>query len=128
MKANFEEDFINNFINKQYRNRLLFELKSSKKRINALMRFSHNIDDLIKKEKVSSKLKNFEESELKSFLKENKFYVLSFKHLEGCILEGNDVLEYISEELSPVIVCGTNIAVLKKEFEKGTFNFYLLKK
>ncbi len=40
----------------------------------------------------------------------------------------NEILDYISDEYMPVIVYGNNIAVIKKEFEKGEDNFYLLKK
>lgn len=40
----------------------------------------------------------------------------------------NEVLDYISDECMPVIVCGNNIAIIKKEFEKDEDNFYLIKK
>lgn len=40
----------------------------------------------------------------------------------------NEVLEYIYDEYLPVIIYGNNVAVIKKEFEKGEDNFYLLKK
>lgn len=39
----------------------------------------------------------------------------------------NEVLDYISDECMPVIVCGNNIAIIKKEFEKDEDNFYLIK-
>ncbi len=128
MYLDLEEKFINNFINKSYSDRLLFELKSLKKRINAITRFSHNTEDLIKQENVYLKLKQFDKKELKLFLKEQDFYVISFKYLDGIIMNINEVLDYIYDEYSPVIVCGTNIAIIKKEFEKGENNYYLLKK
>ncbi len=128
MQSDLEEKFINDYINKSRSNRLLFELKSSKKRLNALMRFCHNTEDLIKKECIYLKLKKFDEKELKTFLKEQKFYVISYKYLDGIIMTIDEVLDYIYNEFSAVIVCGTNIAVIKKEFEKGEDNFYLLKK
>ncbi len=95
-----------------------------------LMRFSHNTEDLIKQENVYLKLKQFNENELKLFLKEQNFYVISFKYLDGIIMNVNEVLDYIYDEYSPVIVYGTstNIAVIKKELEKGEDNYYLLKK
>lgn len=49
MCFDLEVKFANNFINTIYRDRLLFELKTSKKRLKALMRFSHNTNDLIKR-------------------------------------------------------------------------------
>ena len=40
----------------------------------------------------------------------------------------SSLCDYISDECMPVIVCGNNNAIIKKEFEKGEDNFYLLKK
>lgn len=128
MYFDLEEKFVNDFINPSYRDRLLFELKTSKKRLNALMRFSHNTNDLVKKDMIYSKLKKFEYDQLNYFLKEKNFYVISFKYLNGIIMNVNEILDYMSDECMPVIVCGNNNAIIKKEFEKGEDNFYLLKK
>ncbi len=128
MYFDLEEKFVNDFINPSYRDRLLFELKTSKKRLNALMRFSHNTNDLVKKDMVYSKLKKFEYDILNNFLNGKNFYVISFKYLNGIIMNVNEILDYISDECMPVIVCGNNNAIIKKEFEKGEDNFYLLKK
>lgn len=128
MCFDLEVKFANNFINTIYRDRLLFELKTSKKRLKALMRFSHNTNDLIKKDMIYSRLKNFDYNELKLFLNDKEFYVISFKYLDGIIMNVVEILDYIRDEYMPVIVCGNNIAVIKKEVEKGEYNFYLLKK
>lgn len=128
MCFDLEEKFVNDFINSSYRDRLLFELKTSKKRLNALMRFSHNTNDLVKKDMIYSKLKKFEYNQINHFLNGQNFYVISFKYLNGIIMNVNEVLDYISDEYMPVIVCGNNNAIIKKEFEKGEDNFYLLKK
>lgn len=128
MCFDLEEKFVNNFINQSYRDRLLFELKTSKKRLNALMRFSHNTNNLVKKDMIYSKLKKFEYNQLNNFLNGQNFYVISFKYLNGIIMNVNEVLDYISDECMPVIVCGNNNAIIKEEFEKGKDNFYLLKK
>lgn len=128
MYFDLEEKFVNDFINPSYRDRLLFELKTSKKRLNALMRFSHNMNDLLIKDMIYSKLKKFEYNQLNDFLNGQNFYVISFKYLNGIIMNVNEVLDYISDECMPVIVCGNNNAIIKKEFEKGEDNFYLLKK
>ena len=128
MYFDLEEKFVNDFINPSYRDRLLFELKTSKKRLNALMRFSHNTNDLVKKDMIYSKLKKFEYDQLNNFLDGKNFYVISFKYLNGIIMNVNAILDYISDEWKPVIVCGDNNAIIKKEFEKGEDNFYLLKK
>lgn len=128
MYFDLEKKFVDDFINPSYRDRLLFELKTSKKRLNALMRFSHNTNDLVKKDMIYSKLKKFEYDQLNNFLNGKNFYVISFKYLNGIIMNVNEILDYISDECMPVIVCGNNNAIIKKEFEKGEDNFYLLKK
>ena len=128
MYFDLEEKFVNDFINPSYRDRLLFELKTSEKRLNALMRFSHNTNDLVKKDMIYSKLKKFEYDQLNNFLNGKNFYVISFKYLNGIIMNVNEILDYISDDRMPVIVCGDNNAIIKKEFEKGKDNFYLLKK
>lgn len=128
MYFDLEDKFVNDFINPSYRDRLLFELRTSKKRLNALMRFSHNANDLVKKDMIYSRLKKIDDDELKLFLNEQEFYVISFKYLDGTIMNINETLDYIRDEYMPVIVCGNNIAVIKKEYEKGEDNFYLLKK
>ena len=86
MNFDLEEKFVNDFINPAYRDRLLFELKSSKKRLNALMRFSHNTNDLVNINMVYSKLKKFEYDILNNFLNGQNFYVISFKYLNGIIM------------------------------------------
>lgn len=78
MYFDLEEKFVNDFINPSYRDRLLFELKASKKRLNALMRFSNNPNNLVKKDMIYSKLKKFEYNQLNNFLNEQNFYVISF--------------------------------------------------
>lgn len=128
MHFDLEKKFVNDFINPSFCDRFLFELKSSKKRLDAVMRFSHNTENLIKKDIVYSRLKKFDDNELRLFLKGQEFYVISFKYLDGIIMNINEVLEYIYDEYLPVIIYGNNVAVIKKEFEKGEDNFYLLKK
>ena len=128
MHFDLEKKFVNDFINPSFRDRFLFELKSSKKRLDAVMRFSHNTENLIKKDIVYSRLKKFDDNELRLFLKGQEFYVISFKYLDGIIMNINEVLEYIYDEYLPVIIYGNNVAVIKKEFEEGEDNFYLLKK
>ena len=126
MNANLEEKFVNNFINASYRERLLFELKTHKKRLKALMRFSHDIEKLVKVGSIISKSKIFDEKELKQFLKGNQFYVISLKYLDGKIMNIDEILYHMYEEHLPVIICGDDVMVIKKEIEKGENNFFFL--
>lgn len=128
MYLDLEKKFVNEFINPLYRDRLMFEFKTSKKRLNAIMRFCHNTNDLVKKDMIYSKLKKFDDNELKKFLKDQYYYVVSFKYIDGTLMNINEILDYINDEHMPVIVYGDNIAVIKREYEKCEDNFYLLKK
>lgn len=127
MDLKLEEKFINDYINPSYCDRLLYELKSMNKRLSALMRFSHDIDNIIKKDKIVLTLKSFDENKIGLFLKELNYYVISFKYLDGVIMNKSEVIEYINNEYLPIIVCGNNISLIKKEFEKGNNNYYFLK-
>ena len=49
MDSNIEKEFVKSYIDKNYQERLLYELGSSKKRVNALSRFSHNAETILKK-------------------------------------------------------------------------------
>lgn len=127
MNSEIEEKFVKDYVNSTYRDRLSFELKSANKRVLALMRFCHNTEVLIKKQRVFAKLIKFNTTQLKAFLNESKYYVLSEKYLDGIFLNVDEVLEYIADEYMPVIICGKSTALIKKEFEKGEVNFFLLK-
>ncbi len=128
MNFSLEEQFVTNYINKEYQDRLLFELKSSKKRQNGVLRFSHNAQDLLKKGTIQLTLTSFDQSKLHSFLKETNYYVISTMHPDGATMSKKQVIDCLDEDFGPVIVCGTNIAIVKKEYEVGTENYFLLNK
>ena len=127
MILDLEENFINNYINPLYQDRLLFEFRSPKKRLDALMRFSHNIDKLVKRHNLILKLKKITDDATTFLLKEREVYVISFKYLEGTLMSVNDALNYITNEYMPVIILSNNIVVIKTEYEMGEANLYFLK-
>ena len=49
MDSKIEKEFVKSYIDNNYQERLLYELGSSKKRVNALSRFSHNAETILKK-------------------------------------------------------------------------------
>ena len=126
MNFSLEEQFVTNYINKEYQDRLLFELKSSKKRQNGVLRFSHNATDLLKKGKIQLTLESFDQAKLQSFLQEIDYYVISTMHRDGATMSKKQVIHCLEEDFGPVIVCGVNIAIVKKEQESGTDNYFLL--
>ena len=58
-----EKIFVNNFIVKRLRDRVLYELSSCKHREKAIDRFSHNIDDIIIYENIFMRSKNISYNE-----------------------------------------------------------------
>lgn len=61
---------------------------------------------------IYSTLKKFEYNQLNNFLNGQNFYGISFKYLNGIIMNVNEVLDYISDECMSVIICGNNIAMI----------------
>ena len=52
MSEQKEKLFVEKFICKNYRDRIFYELNSKKKRENAIMRFCHDIENLIDTKKI----------------------------------------------------------------------------
>ena len=52
---------------------------------------------------IYSKLKKFDDNELKKFLKDQYYYVVSFKYIDGTLMNINEILDYINDEHMPVI-------------------------
>lgn len=120
MDINYENTFVHNFINKRYRDRLLFELNSDKKRAKAIDRFSHDAESLIKADKIFAK-GNISRTILEHELQKRKFaaaYVLSSNYLQGVSLPIEEALAYFEDECMPVImIFSSDFAVIKTEFE-----------
>ena len=66
MDSKIEKEFVKSYIDKNYQERLLYELGSSKKRVNALSRFSHNAETILKKsvsKRIITSLGDFQEKD-----------------------------------------------------------------
>ena len=126
MNSDIEEEFVRDFINFLFQKRLLFELKSKKKRLDAIMKFSHNAENMINISCIHSKYSKFDYLEFGKFLNQEEYYVISFKYIDGQRMKINELLDYMQTEYSPIIAIGMNKAIIKKEFEKNSNNFLLL--
>ena len=56
MNKSVEQFFVKTYIDKDYQERLLFELNSIKKRSKALSRFSHDVESFLKKSVIPQSL------------------------------------------------------------------------
>ena len=113
-----EQRFVKNFINKNRQDRLLFELE--KKRMQAIDRFSHNIEDMIKIKKLVWSGEDLSLEKLKQIVgnikNDDRVYIITSNILyDKNWLSISKALELFLQETSPVVVLFNNDLVLLKE-------------
>ena len=128
MNKSIEENFINDYIVNNKRERLLFEL-GSKKRRDCIGRFSHCTDTLLIEAKIKLKSQYISEDLRHVVAKANscKCYVISYsQELDGKEFNKDEVLDLISNCGMPSIVIFDNFAIIETEQEQGPAIKYLL--
>lgn len=122
MNRDIEQKFVKNYIDKNYQERLLHELGSSKKRANALSRFSHNVETILKKslgKRIIKSLDDFQE-------KDQTVYVISWDEKDGTAMPLFDAICYLKTLYTSAILIGKDFALIKEEAEGGCAKaFYL---
>ena len=119
MNKSIEEKFVNTFIVKDKRERILFELNSAKKRVFALRRLFQLLD---KRFTVLEK-RNIEGSELIAEIKkyavmDNNCYIISDSVDDGKMLPLEVAIKNMLEyEMTYVIICDENTVVASEEYE-----------
>ena len=125
-----EEYFINTFIIKNRRERLLYELSSPDKRYDGLSRFCHNARDLLEPSRIIMKGENID--------RDHAFYEFSRDHDELCYVispdlyeDGeylllDDALDIATIGLDAIIIIGSTFAVVFDEPMKGGRDKFLL--
>ena len=119
-----EKAFINNFVKKQYQERLLFEFNSDKKRENALDRFSHNIEDIVRADRIILSGTKISKPDIERELKLKKInalaYVISSRYIQGQFFDVQEALSFCEDECMPVIIIfSEKMAFIKAEVEYG---------
>ncbi len=128
MNKETEENFVNNYIIKNKRDRLLFEL-CGKKRKNCIGRFSHCADTLLIEAKVKLKGQYISEDlrQIVATTDNHKCYVISYsEELDGKEFNKDEVLDLISNCGMPSIIIFNNFSILQTEQEQGPAVKYLL--
>ena len=130
MDNNIENKFIENFICRYFRRRLMFEL-SGKKRDEGMRRFCHNANEILDLRYVYKAGKDIYYAELKTYLKalyykfNNDCYY--FDYYCGEYLETEDAIERNMSNMSAsIILFGDKIAFIKSETDYGAPMKYLL--
>ena len=113
-----EEKFVKMFIQKQYQDRLRFEL-TSKKREKAINRFSHNAKQLLKENLILKQGEKISKEDIeKVFKKEtNKdVYLISLNPIYDQKLEGfSSAINIFFDEFLPMIIIGESFALIRQE-------------
>ena len=95
MNFEIEQEFVKTYINIKFQNRLLYELSSLKKRINAISRFSHSAQTMLKdslKKKVVTNLSIFQNNK-------DIVYVISFGENDGVTMPLSNALNFLEKDI-----------------------------
>ena len=123
MSIKTEEEFVKKYIDKDYQERLLYELGSSKKRVNALSRFSHDAETILKKgvsKKIITSFNEFQE-------KDQTVYVISWDEKDGTSMSISDAIRYLESSYMSAILIGKEFSLIKEEPEKGSAKYFILR-
>lgn len=129
MDLTIDYNFIASFFSSSFRERILYELSSPKKRIKVLERFSHNTDSIINSDCIYYKGKSIPAAvkfEIKKSASE--CIALSFEHQQGERMLIDEAFDYLYYESSVIIVVISDWLIIKPEYERGEGLFYVLRK
>lgn len=127
-----ETKFVNNFLMKQKRERILFELQ--KKRVRAVDRFSHDVMAMLNSNKIILFGEHLRKEEI---IKVLLAYNISLEVMV-CIISGNETLDnkiislqdaikfFFNDYLQMVITDGEHFALIKEETSGNYSQKYIL--
>ena len=125
-----QEYFVNTFIKKDRRERLLYELTDPKKRYQGISRFCHHAKELIMPSRIVMEGTDMENSpQFEQFVKEHQenCYVLSpDPAMNDISLPLQDAVEQALMCMDAVIIIGNGFAVIYGEPEKGGRDKFVL--
>ena len=113
MDKNTETSFVNKFVKKEYRDRLLFELCSKKHREKAISIFSHDSEIVLINNFVRTSVEEIKQQKLKS----KNIYIISDDECDGIFMEFCNALDYLEKTYMAVILIGDEFVVVKEEIE-----------
>ena len=128
-----EKLFVKKFITKIKADRLIFELQSEKRRRDALWRFCHGVENLIKIDLIDVKDRKMSPQDIYKKIRENSNdntgYVISLDNgIDGHEFELFEALEKSTNSgLASIVLVGKNIVVIVAEQEHGSAEKYILK-
>ena len=121
MNSKIEKIFVENFIVKEYKTRILYELNSEKKREKAISRLSHDAVNILQPKKILLKSHQLSYDDIKKYLSGNEMcYVLGGNTDKSVIIFKKNFNEYINNPLSLVIICDNGLVIVKEELTIGS--------
>lgn len=129
MEKEIEEKFVNTFIVKEKRNRILFELCSNKKRGEAIQKLIGALDDRYNVFRDSKVQEDEFLSVIKKYYDINKTcYVIADDSIDGKVLPFKTALNFMMESGGVyVLVCGDNLIIAKEEYCYNTTKLIFFK-
>ena len=119
MDFNIELDFIKKYIKKEYRERIIFELQSKKKREKGFSHFSHSAQTVLNDSFIPCPMTQLQDHLVALCSAQDECYMISGDTLDGHILPLHAAVEYCKASHMAVILISSKFAVVKEEFEGG---------
>jgi len=132
MDISLEERFVQTFCEKRISDRLTFELKNTIKRKNAIGRFCHNTNDLIKQSYILQTSNKWAVDDIvgkiHNISKSNKCYIIAFdEDIDGKNMSLADGIEAcFYRGMATIIIIDEKTALIKAEQSFGASQKYIL--
>ena len=121
-----ELKFVNEFIVNEKKDRLIHEFSIPKKRENAIMRFSHKIENIVNNKFIQCKCNMGNLG--KNLTLSGDVYIVSLEKISGETCPYKEALIHLNEQYMPVIIIGENTVIIKTENEDTRDNIFVLMK
>ena len=125
-----EKNFVNSFIRKERRERLLYEFTNPAKRNAALNRFCHNAEDLLDEKRIIMHGDDLERrKEFLDFISEHEeicFVMSDDFYIDEGFMSLSEAVKLASCGSETALIMGSNFAIVFTEAMKGGRNKYLL--
>lgn len=126
MNSDLEMKFINDFIVKEKKERLIHEFSNHKKRENALYRFSQHVERLVNNDLIKYRCNVDKLTDILNL--SGNVYVISLLKIDGEICLYKEAVSHLNEQYMPVIIIADNYIIIKSESGELKDNIYILSK
>ena len=124
MNNTLELDFINTYVVKEKKERLIYEFSNPKKREHALLRFSHNIESIVNDKFIKCRCNIDNINQFLDLF--GDVYVVSLYKIGGEICSYKQAVAHLSEQYMPVIIIADNHVIIKSECDSTKDNIFIL--